>query len=363
MLGPWLSDQIRARSLPKRLQTLAAELQRPALTRSYAIAGRCVLVKALDDWSARVAGAFLRDFHFQSSERAFNRSGRDVSYTIRIRSESPPPPIPGGLKDFEVAFGHCYVDGNTYYLHIEDSLVVVGPGGTELIDVWIGKSDHARGLLSLVNVMSYALDAALRRCGLYQLHGAGVAPPKDGDAALILGKSGSGKSTLASILAAGGWRYLTDDALLLAEFGEVVVARGIRKFFAASETTLKASSLSDLSHALGPPMRSDPSKRRLEPAEAFPQRFIESCTPRVLCFTAITGEAKSHVSSLRSSEAMTRLIRSNPWASYDKVTAREHLRLLNLLASQCRSFSLDAGSDILANPSCAADLLAPLLNI
>ena len=145
-----------------------------------------VLVKALDDWSARVAGAFLRDFHFQSSERAFNRSGRDVSYTIRIRSESPPPPIPGGLKDFEVAFGHCYVDGNTYYLHIEDSLVVVGPGGTELIDVWIGKSDHARGLLSLVNVMSYALDAALRRCGLYQLHGAGVAPPKDGDAQAVI---------------------------------------------------------------------------------------------------------------------------------------------------------------------------------
>jgi hypothetical protein len=352
---------------------LASEI-RPAMRCAYFIAGRRLLIDALDPWSAKLADNFLRDFHLQpdavlgdpvtgessagSQSTKAPESNGIPSYTIRIRSQVTPPNVPAGLESFEVAFGRCYVDGATCYLEIEDSLVVVGP---HTLDIWIGQSDHAKQSLSLVNVLSYALEAALRRSGLYQLHGAGVAPPNGNEAVLFLGESGSGKSTLASLLAAGGWSYLTDDALLLSQENDEVIARGIRRFFAASETTLKASSLADLSNALGPRMLTDPSKRRLEPEAAFPERFIASCKPEVLCFISITGTDQTRIAALPAREAMSRLITSNPWASYDNFTAHNHLKVLNRLVNQCRVYVFASGLDILREPARVEALVAPLL--
>jgi len=358
MLGPGSADHIRAWTLPKRLQNLACEVGRPALTRYYAIAGRSLCVEALDEGSATLSENFLKDFYLVRLTDGFVSK---PSYTIKIRSRETPPSVPDGLEGFEVAFGHCYVNGHCYYLEVEESLVVVRSQSEQLIDVWIGRSAYARQPLSLVNVLSYVLEAALRRCGLYQLHGSGVVEPKTNSCALMIGESGSGKSTLATLLAARGWSYLTDDALLLNHEEDVVRARGMRKFFAASERTLAACRLPEIISALGPPITSDPSKRRLEPEIAFPGRAKESCIPGLLLFTSITNKPKSVISSLSSGEAMARLIRFNPWASYDKATAREHLRLLSRLANQCQSFSLGAGLDVLAEPSYAEELLTPLL--
>ena len=319
---------------------MACEVGRPALTRYYAIAGRSLCVEALDEGSATLSRNFLSDFHLVPLT---DRSTAKPSYTIKIRARETPPLVPQGLESFEVALGHCYLNGSCYYLAVEESLIVVA------------KSER------LVNVMSYVLEAALRRCGLYQLHGSGVVEPKTNIGALMIGESGSGKSTLATLLAARGWSYLTDDALLLDQEQDAVRARGIRKFFAASERTLAACRLPEIESALGPPITSDPSKRRLEPAIAFPGRAKESCIPGMLLFTSITNNQKSVISSLSSGDAMAQLIKFNPWASYDKTTAREHLRLLSRLANQCQSFSLGAGLDVLAQPSYAEELLTALL--
>ena len=73
----------------------------------------------------------------------------------------------------------------------------------------------------------------------------------------------------------------------------MIHARGIRKFFAASEATLESCSLQHLTAAMGSTMPSDPNKRRLDPTVAFPDSFISSCVPRPLFFASITGEAAS----------------------------------------------------------------------
>jgi hypothetical protein len=210
-------------------------------------------------------------------------------------------------------------------------------------------------------LLAYVLEISLRRCGLYQLHGGGVVTPDGKAGALIIGASGSGKSTLTSQLASRGWLYLTDDALLLTQEGDLVHARGIRRFFSASEATLASCSIEHLGHAVGGQMLSDPLKRRLEPLVAFPDRFISSCVPRTLIIASITGQDRSEVQSTSRTDTMARLIRSNPWASYDNLTARDHLQILNLLTNQCRAYSLRAGFDILSDPSCAEALLLPLI--
>jgi hypothetical protein len=324
------------------------------LTSFYAIAGRSFCIQALDDRSARLAAVFLSEFRFTPIQ---DHPEDEVSYTIRVRSEAPPPEPPG-LETFEVAYGHCHTDGIKYYLFIEDSLVLIGSRDSRVIDVWLGDSTHARLPTSVVNVMSYAMEGALRRCSLYQLHGAGIIEPEGGMGALVIGASGSGKTTVTMHLAASGWYYLTDDALIINERAGMIEAQGTRRIFAVTEKTIDACEFPQLMEALGAPVMSDPSKRRLEPGVAFPDRLAESCIPEVLFFVSISGEAESRISSLSRGEAMTRLIKFNPWASYDTSEARGHLHTLGELVRQCRAYTLDSGLDILNEPGRAASILS-----
>ena len=324
------------------------------MTYSYAIAGRSLCIQASDEWAARLIQNFLRDFHLEPTEPV-----PTPDYTIAISSQGSPPTVPQGLDTFEVAHGRCSTDGQHYYLALDDSLIIVDPGPS--MRIWVNNTPHARQPLALINLMVYMLEISLRRSKLYQLHGAGLVPPGMNAAALILGSSGSGKSTLTALLASQGWSYMTDDALLLSEEGGVINARGIRIFFAASETTLESCALQRLTAAMGSTMLSDPNKRRLDPTVAFPDSFITSCVPRVLFFASITGEAATEVLRITQAETMSRLIRSNPWTSYDSFSARDHLRVLNRLATQCCAYSFRAGRDILAEPSLAQSLLLPLV--
>ncbi len=332
---------------------------RPALTFPYAIAGRALFIEAADEWAAKVASRFFRDFYLDPID---DNPTNSFPFTIHIFSETMPPAIPEGLNQFDVAFGQCRTDGLRYYLTVEDSVIATGTGESRnTLSVWIGNTAHARQSLSLANVMAYALELSLRRCGLYQLHGAGVVTPGRAAGALILGASGSGKSTFTALLASRGWLYLTDDALLLTKENAQIHAKGIRRFFAASQTTLASCSPQDFSSAIGAPMLSDPLKRRLEPLIAFPNQFISSCVPSALFFSSITDRERSEVIVMTRSDTMARLIRSNPWATYDSSTARGHLEVLNQLANQCRAYYLKAGRDVLNDPSCAETLLRPFM--
>lgn len=324
------------------------------MTYSYTIAGRSLCIRASDEWAATVIQNFLRDFHL---DPLTDFSTPD--YTVRISSHASAPAVPDGLDTFEVAFGHCSTDGQRYYLAVEDSLIIVEPDAS--LGVWVGNTPHARQSLALANLFAYVLEISLRRSGLFQLHGAGLIPPGLNAGALVLGASGSGKTTVTALLVTRGWSYMTDDALLISDEGDSIVARGIRKFFAASAATLASCSLLDAAEALRGRMHSDPSKRRLEPSVAFPGRFVDSCVPRALFFSSINGAEKSNVQPIGQAETMSRLIRSNPWASYDKLSAREHLRVLSRLSTQCSAYSFRGGHDVLDDPSLAERLLLPLV--
>ncbi len=310
---------------------------------SYAIAGQSLCIKASDEWAASLIQGFLRDFHLQPTHDVTS-----PDYTISISSQSLTPSVPQGLETFEVAHGHCSIDGQRYYLALDDSLIIVDPDHS--MQIWVNDTPRARQPLARINLMVYMLEISLRRLGLYQLHGAGLVPSGMNAAALILGQSGSGKSTLTALLASQGWSYMTDDALLLSDERGMINVRGIRVFFAASEATLASCSLERLTAAMGSTMLTDPNKRRLDPTVAFPDSFISACVPRVLFFASISGKAASEIFPITQAETMSRLIRSNPWTSYDAFTARDHLRVLNRLATQCSAYSFRAGRDVLATP-------------
>jgi hypothetical protein len=207
-----------------------------------------------------------------------------------------------------------------------------------------------------VNAFSYGLQAALRRAGAFDLHAAGVVSSQSGNGALLVGTSGSGKSTLTLSLAQCGWRYLSDDMILLNESETRIEAERFRRWFAVSDAFVAANGWPQLREALAGPVASDPTKQRLDPETILPPA-IERCAPTALFFPEVKSAPCTVIDSLSPRSAMLQLMRVCPWATYDSVTAPEYLRVLAKLANQCRSYSLQLGRDLFSEPLRSAELL------
>jgi hypothetical protein len=280
------------------------------------------------------------------------------AFTIELSREAAPP-MPRGAAAFAVHHGQCFSEDGLWYLSTSDSWMRVHPPAMRRVEVWIG-AETERSSTAFARLLFYATQAALRRCGLYELHTAAVIPPGRDDGVLFIGASGSGKTTLAMRLTAAGWSNVADDLVLIRDGSPAAEAFAFRRVFAATETTLEAYPTPGVEEATREPSAFEPSKRRLDPEVLFPGRFAASCTPRVLVFPVITGRAESETRPIAASDALTRLLKMCPWASYDTAVARPHLSALASLARQCASYALLAGTDLLYDAQAAVRLFAPL---
>ena len=330
---------------------------RPALAETYAVAGRFVCVEAGDTESAELFRRFFAGWHFARLE---STDAPDPDARIRVGAGAPPH-APAGLESFETAGGgFCRTDGRTYIFERDGSAVrAVGEGSG--VEVWVGRGPSSRERSALARLVFEATMVALRRCGLFELHAAGVVEPETGAGLLIVGPSGSGKSTLATQLASAGWQYLSDDALLLRGTDDAVEACALRREFAVTEQTVAAGVLEGFEELLKEPVPFDPLKRRFKPHAIFPEGFSESCVPRALCFPVITNEPSSQARRLTQAETMRGLLRMCPWACYDRPAAARHLGLLARLARQAAGFELRAGRDLLGDAEYSSRYLRGLL--
>lgn len=309
-------------------------LDRPASQGFYAVAGRLLFVQSFDPALATLVERLFAGW--QLTPVSFPERNPDIKISFEFGDL---PPAPAGLNEFEVAEGgRCYSTARELYLEFTDSLLHLGDNENPVgVTAWIRKLPSPPAA-ELARVTSFAVCAALRRCGMFELHGAGVVTPETNAGVLIVGPSGSGKSTLTTQLARAGWSYLSDDELLLSLNGEGVEARGFRSFFALADPA-------------------SPSKNCFEPAGAFTSARVERVAPRFVFFTALTGAAETQVHELTQTETMSRLIRACPWATYDTATAGSNLKLLSQLARQTKGFELEAGKDLL-EPDRAARIIA-----
>ncbi len=330
-----------------------------ALCRSYTVAGRSVTFACTDGETAEKVARLIAGWHFTAIP-----GDPSSAFTIEL-SREPAPAMPRGAASFAVHQGHCFTGDGFWDLTTSDSWMRVHPLAMRRIEVWIG-AETARSSIAFARLMFYATQAALRQCGLYELHAAAVVPSDRADGVLIVGASGSGKTTLAMRLTAAGWSNVADDLVLIRDgsFGDALgtaEAFAFRRVFAATEATLEACPPPGLDEATREPNAFEPSKRRLDPEVLFPGRFASSCTPRVLLFPAITGEARTETRPMAASDALTRLLKMCPWASYDTAVARPHLNALARLARQCASHELLAGTDLLRDAQAAPRLFASLV--
>ena len=299
---------------------------RPASQSIYAVAGRLLFVESSD---LRLRKLVVDLFSgWQLTPVSFS----DLSPDIRIDffCGDSPPQIPPNLDQFEIAEGgQCYTDGADFYLVLGSALIHLENGAPVSVKVWLEEVPVARDAL-LARVTSFAVCAALRRFGIFELHSAGMVHPESEKGVLIIGPSGSGKSTLALQLASAGWPYLSDDELLLSLVDAEVEARGFRSFFAV-RSAAAAGGL----------------KTCFEPDAVFASERRLKASPGVLLFISLSGRQETRIDRLTQTESMARLIRACPWATYDTSIASANLELLSRLARQTNAYDLYAGRDLL----------------
>lgn len=313
---------------------------RPASRNFYTVAGRFLFVEAVDLRLAQLVHRLFAGWQLTP----ISPPPRAAEIEIRFFSDEPGPDISGNLDQFDIAEGgRCYTEAHGYYLQFGNSLLRLRQDVPVRVDVWIKQVPHAADA-ELARVTSFAVCAALRRFGLFDLHSAGVVEPQSGAGVLIVGPSGSGKSTLTFQLATAGWPYLSDDEVLLSFQDGLVEARGFRSVFAMRETA-----------GVG-------FKNVFDPSNVVSAERMSQVVPRWLLFTAISGEKETRVVELSQAETMVRLIRACPWATYDTTVAGANLELLSRLCRQVKAFALTAGTDLL-EPGRAPELLSRHLRL
>jgi hypothetical protein len=310
---------------------------RPASQMFYSVAGRLLFIECFDPE--------LRDLivelfaGWQLTAVSLPDSSPDIR--ISFSCEQTHSRAPHNLNQFEIAEGgRCYTNGAELYLELGSAVVHLEQVSSVTVKVSFSELPRFRDPL-VGRAVSFAVCAALRRYGIFDLHSAGVVEPESGKAVLIVGPSGSGKSTLALQLATSGWSYLSDDELLLSLVSGAVEARGFRSFFAVSEAGAQF-------------------KRCFEPQAVLGLKRTDQASPASFFFIRLNRKSSSQMTKLSQADAMKRLIRACPWATYDRSIASDNLQLLSALAHQARGFDLSAGRDLF-QPGFAAEMLKGVL--
>ena len=187
----------------------------------------------------------------------------------------------------------------------------------------------------------------LRPFGHYGLHACGL--ERHGVGLLLVGSSGSGKTTTSLNLIAQGWRYLSDDAVLLSSReGNPVRVEAFRRGFSCTPETLKHFSELTSSAEFG-----DPDGKRIVYLDGS---FTPTCTPSLIVFPRVSSGA-THAQPLTSAQSLIRLCQQSAGIMTDTAVSQGQLEVLKVLVGQAQSFDLQLGRDALENPALADTLI------
>ena len=242
----------------------------------------------------------------------------------------------------------------TAYTRGDDAIALRGPGAGGLVQrartrARIGVHGGTNPVTLAPTVYSMlTLTAALllARSGAALVH-AGAVADQQGRAWLFAGDTHAGKTTTCVSLADAGWRFLTDD--------QVVLRMG------AGGTILTE----------GWPRRAHLDAGYQERAIAghrvpvdLRERWDTPWCGRASLFATVLPSVRPEVPTaarrVPASEAFTALVRQSPWLLADGVSAPAIVALLRAVAL-CPAFALDLGLDSYANGSLLASVLSTAL--
>lgn len=201
-------------------------------------------------------------------------------------------------------------------------------------------------LLSKYNLFLISLIHLLSPRGIYDLHAAALVR---GDLCyLLLGDSGSGKSSATLSLVDQGWRYISDDALLLKSITDGIEVLTFRKkFFIDPQLVHHYPEITPYIEKL---TNGDGSKRFLDVDSAYPGQFCPKGIPKILIFTSIVSQPKSILMPIDQTCALIKLTNQSSSIFFNRQSAKDHFDVLKQLVCQTESYQLLAGRDLYEEP-------------
>lgn len=186
----------------------------------------------------------------------------------------------------------------------------------------------------------------LRPFGRYGLHACGLERHIGGHSVglLLVGSSGSGKTTTSLNLIRQGWRYLSDDAVLLSDEQNAVKVSAFRQGFSCTPKTLAHFPELNGSQEFGDP----DGKRIVYPLPVFGGGFIPICTPSLIVFPHVSGR-ETRLQPLTLMQSLLRLCQQSAGIMTDTAVSQDQLEMLKTLVKQTQSFELQLGPDALEN--------------
>lgn len=186
----------------------------------------------------------------------------------------------------------------------------------------------------------------LRYCGFYYVHSSCISI--NGKALLIPGDTGSGKTTLCITLLREGYRYLSDDGVLLKrEDGDVRVLALPGEFHIDPLISSRFKELESVKrgekYGKGP-------KRAFLADDIYPDQFVSDALQRFIIFPEITDMEKSSLEKISRADALALFIPHSLLVMMDKEIAQPHLETLKRTVEISDSYRLKSGRDLLDNP-------------
>ena len=282
---------------------------------------------------------------------------RASSHRFALHLHDEPRPLRAGVHQVfsTESFSGFSAGEDDFYVTDSQSLLHLRTDSLEA-DAWLAPSFFDKPLTLQYTFWSFAIAKLMRSIGLFALHAAGLVRPTNEDGVLIIGRSSSGKTTLTLDAIRHGWRYVSDDAVLLdrAAGGTDAAALGLRRHcYIDSDASARHDGFSfgasTADHTGG-------SRRRLLGAECAARR-ADRCVPRLLLFPTIVDHERSVLRPLSEASAFTALLDASCDQLWDRRAMPQHLNTLKALVTQAPAFELQAGLDVYRDPSLILDWL------
>lgn len=233
----------------------------------------------------------------------------------------------------------------------EHDAALAGPSGLRgRVDLASGhatlslpRAEERAGWWDLSSALTLSAGLLLGRMGRALAHSAAMVGP-DGRAWLLVGDSHAGKTTTSANLLQAGWRYVSDDQVVLfrGADGAVCVEGWPRPFHL------------DEGWEAGAPVH---RRGSTDPRERWPGRWLRTAPLGGLLFPRVEPERPTARERITGADALGRLVRQSPWLLADRGVAGDILKLLQQAAS-LPAHALRLGLDTYADPARLVRVLA-----
>jgi hypothetical protein len=197
-----------------------------------------------------------------------------------------------------------------------------------------GEAETEAAMWALYSACTLSAALLLGRMGRALAHAAAVAPP-EGAAWLLVGDARAGKTTTCANLTGAGWRYLSDDHVVLYrnDEGRVAVEGWPRAFHL------------DVGYDGG---TVEHERGETDPRERWPGRWRRTALLGGMLFPRVEAGAPTIVERAEAGGALAGLLRQSPWLLADRECAPRVLALLRdaaLLPAHALRLGLDTYTD------------------